>query len=368
MSQAPAPLVPAEVDLRDFAFLPLEGRRLLTSETWILGTNEERCAALCLLIESWYQVPPASLPDNDKMLRYLSQAGARWPKVKAHALRGWVKASDGKLYHPVLAEKALDAWERKTVQRKRTAAARAARHKGAGAPATTPTSPTVTISVTETVTGSKGQGQGQGQGQSTTSNPLSGEQPPDDARAGKSGPKATSKPAQQAKANRQQARAAAERAIEYLNAKAGTKFRVVEANLKLPAARILQDGALEADLLAVVDLKVAESERGEFERKYLRPLTLWNAEKFAQYSGQVNAQPPGAKGNGPPAPTKAEAYFELQDGKLVAMAEYPIGPHLEVARTCARDYATRIARGTVRNIMIRIGPEQRRFTVQELEQ
>jgi len=34
----PAPLVPAEVDLRDFAFMPLDVRRLLTSETWVLGT------------------------------------------------------------------------------------------------------------------------------------------------------------------------------------------------------------------------------------------------------------------------------------------------------------------------------------------
>jgi uncharacterized phage protein (TIGR02220 family) len=194
--------------------------------------------------------------------------------------------------------------------------------------------------------------------EASKSNPLSGDKPPDDARKGQS---ATAK-------KRQQARASAARAIDYLNAKAGTKFRAVEANLKLPAARILQDGALEADLLAVVDLKLSEAERGEFGRQYLRPATLWNGEKFAQYLGQVGARAPGTKGNGQPVPTKAEAYFEMQDGKLVAMAEYPIGPHLEVARTCAREYASRIARGTVRNVMVKIGAEARRFTVKELEQ
>jgi hypothetical protein len=44
------------------------------------------------------------------MLAHLSQAGANWPQVKAHALRGWVDGGDGRLYHPVVAEKALAAW------------------------------------------------------------------------------------------------------------------------------------------------------------------------------------------------------------------------------------------------------------------
>lgn len=69
-----------------------------------------------------------------------------------------------------------------------------------------------------------------------------------------------------------------------------------------------------------------------------------------------------------PAPTKAEAFFELQDGQLVQMAEYPIGPHLDIARTFAREYARRIARGNVRNILVKIGPERRRFTMEELTQ
>lgn len=106
------PLVPAEVDLRDFAFMPLEFRRLFASETWILGTPDERCAAFCLWCESWHQIPAASLPDNDRMLAHLSQAGARWPKVKAHVMRSWVKCNDGRLYHSVVAEKALEAWEK----------------------------------------------------------------------------------------------------------------------------------------------------------------------------------------------------------------------------------------------------------------
>jgi len=109
-TKPPAPLVPAEVDLRDFAFVPLEFRRLFTSETWILGNPEERCAALCLWCESWHQTPAGSVPDNDRILAHLSQAGSRWKKLRGHALRGWRKCSDGRLYHPVVCEKVMEAW------------------------------------------------------------------------------------------------------------------------------------------------------------------------------------------------------------------------------------------------------------------
>lgn len=108
------PLTPADCELREFPFMPLEVKRLLTSETWILGTGDERSAAITLWLESWHQVPAASLPDNDRMLDHLSQA-KNWKKVKAHALRGWVRCSDGRLYHAVVAEKALEAWLSKLV-------------------------------------------------------------------------------------------------------------------------------------------------------------------------------------------------------------------------------------------------------------
>jgi len=152
------PPVPPDCDLRDFPFLPLEVRRLLDSDLFALSSGEEFKAAVALLCKAWQQIPAASLPDDDRVLAHLSGAGRRWPKVKTMALRGFVKCSDGRLYHPVLTVKALDAWERKKAQRQRTAAARAARH-----PSKQP--PSVTDFVTETVTGSKGQGEGKGQRQ-----------------------------------------------------------------------------------------------------------------------------------------------------------------------------------------------------------
>jgi hypothetical protein len=154
--------VPAEVDLRDFAFMPLDVRRLLTSETWMLGNGDERAAAMCLWLESWHQVPAGSLPDNPRILAHLSQT-PRWEKVKAHAMRGWVKCADQRVYHPVVAEKALEAWLHKLARKARTEAARTARmqQRQQHSQSQTPS----TENVTDNVTGSKGQGQGQGQGQ-----------------------------------------------------------------------------------------------------------------------------------------------------------------------------------------------------------
>src|SRR6185312_5576397 len=120
------PLVPDNVDLRDFAFMPLDARRLLTSETWVLGTGDERAAAMTLWLVSWHQVPAGSLPANDRMLDHLSQA-KHWSRVKAHAMRGWVLADDGRYYHPVVAEKALEAWLEKLAQRLSSGAGNAKR-------------------------------------------------------------------------------------------------------------------------------------------------------------------------------------------------------------------------------------------------
>lgn len=71
-------------------------------------------------------------------------------------------------------------------------------------------------------------------------------------------------------------------------------------------------------------------------------------------------------GGAEPAATKATAYFEYDGGELQEMADYPIAEHLQVAKQAARDYARKISAGKVRNVMVRIGREQRRFTLQEL--
>ena len=75
--------------------------------------------------------------------------------------------------------------------------------------------------------------------------------------------------------------------ISYLNEKAGTNFQIVEANTKLVAARLKEGATLDA-MKRVIDFKVSEWGPDSKMREYLRPATLFNAEKFAQYTGQVS--------------------------------------------------------------------------------
>lgn len=144
MTELPEPLMPPGCDLRDYPWMPLDTRRLLKSATWIKGAAEAKVAAMTLWCEAWHQVPAGSIEDDDEMLAALSGAGARWPEVRDHALRGWVKCSDGRLYHPVVCEKAREAWEIKQAQRQRTQAAREAKRQKRS----------VTAPVTETVAAS----------------------------------------------------------------------------------------------------------------------------------------------------------------------------------------------------------------------
>lgn len=151
------PLTPADCDLRDYVWMPLDCTRLLTSETWILGSAAEKVAALTLWMKAWHQVPAGSLPNNERMLAHLSEAGADWPLVRDHALRGWVLCDDGRLYHPVVAEKARESWEHKQAQKARTEAARAAKAAKRNAQpekAKENNGPFVTETVTDVATGS----------------------------------------------------------------------------------------------------------------------------------------------------------------------------------------------------------------------
>lgn len=75
--------------------------------------------------------------------------------------------------------------------------------------------------------------------------------------------------------------------IDYLNEKAGTRFRSVESNAKYINAR-LKDGYTVYDLKAVIDKKVKEWKGTDFQR-FLRPETLFNATKFETYLNGLEA-------------------------------------------------------------------------------
>lgn len=128
---AQIPLTADDCDLRDFAFMPLDVARLRDSELAANETPEACWAAVLLWAASWHQVPAASIPNDDKWLAKHTGYGRivkEWMKVRDAALRGWVLCSDGRLYHPVVAEKAVEAWKAKLEQRWRTECARIKKH------------------------------------------------------------------------------------------------------------------------------------------------------------------------------------------------------------------------------------------------
>jgi hypothetical protein len=110
------PLTPPDCDLRSsgMVFMPLDVGRMMDSDQFAMATGDEFKAAMALYAKAWLQVPAASLPNDDRVLAHLAggYTPRRWRKVKDVAMRGWVLCTDGRLYHPVIAEFAHDAWEK----------------------------------------------------------------------------------------------------------------------------------------------------------------------------------------------------------------------------------------------------------------
>lgn len=78
--------------------------------------------------------------------------------------------------------------------------------------------------------------------------------------------------------------------LDYLNLKTGHKYGPAEAAVKLITDRFAEGYSLE-DLKAVVNLKTLHWINDSKMAQYLRPSTLFNAEKFAGYIGQARGSP-----------------------------------------------------------------------------
>lgn len=130
MTPLPPPLVPADCNCRTLPYMPFDVVRFLQSELVERATPEEGWAALLLWAESWLQEPAASLPDDDRILAKKAQVSlSAWRSIKDVALWGWVKCDDGRLYHAVVAEKALRGWLERLAKQRAGAAGNATKHK-----------------------------------------------------------------------------------------------------------------------------------------------------------------------------------------------------------------------------------------------
>jgi len=116
MTDLPMPLLPSDVDLRDFGFMPLQVERLRRSKQWLIAKRRPEIGffSINLWMAAWHEVPCGSLEDDDDVLADAAMCSPdKWPSVKEDVLRGWFRCSDGRLYHPVVCEKAADAWSDK---------------------------------------------------------------------------------------------------------------------------------------------------------------------------------------------------------------------------------------------------------------
>jgi Protein of unknown function (DUF1376) len=105
------PLISAEIDVSGLPSFMLNTQKLLASELMANTTGEVLNGALRLWCMAWQQKPPASLPDNNKVLADFAHMSANvFKKLKNQVMRGFVLCSDGRWYHPVLVEEARRAY------------------------------------------------------------------------------------------------------------------------------------------------------------------------------------------------------------------------------------------------------------------
>jgi hypothetical protein len=133
----PDPPVPLDCDLRDWPAMLLDVARLRDSAVAGLESPEAFRAAVLSWATAWHQVPASSLPDDApqlaRMLGYGRDVTGFRKAWDDGGSSGWVKCSDGRLYHRVVAEKALEAWGKKTARRSATKKAAAARWQSSDA-------------------------------------------------------------------------------------------------------------------------------------------------------------------------------------------------------------------------------------------
>lgn len=113
---APAPLVPADINLETFPWAPVR-LAFLSGHPLALAQHAEPFRALVLLIaQAWRQQPAMTAPDDDIQLASMTGFGRdieAWLAVRDPVLQGWTLCSDGRWHHPELATWAQQSWDAK---------------------------------------------------------------------------------------------------------------------------------------------------------------------------------------------------------------------------------------------------------------
>ena len=119
-TNTPEPPYPGDTRVKGWQFM-LNHERINQSDTWALAPNDMRPWLLMLWHVAWQQTPAGSFSDNDQVIA--AKIGMDYRMFTAHRdilMRGWVKHSDGRLYHPVITEQVVGYLDncRREAQRK----------------------------------------------------------------------------------------------------------------------------------------------------------------------------------------------------------------------------------------------------------
>jgi len=135
---APPPY-PADTRAKGWRF-ELDLERIRQSDTWALAAPDVRPWLFLLWATAWEQVPCGSLPNDDALVcARIGMAPKLFARVKSVLMRGWWPASDGRLYHDVIAARVLSMLDAKRKESDRKAAYRArmdSERAGSAAPVT----------------------------------------------------------------------------------------------------------------------------------------------------------------------------------------------------------------------------------------
>ncbi len=125
MAMRSPPPYPSDTRAKGWRF-ELDHERIMQSDTWALASARQRPWLLMLWLVAWQQTPCGSIPDSDQLIAArLGMDPTEFQQHRAILLRGWERASDGRLYHPVITELVLEMLAKKTRETQRKADYRA---------------------------------------------------------------------------------------------------------------------------------------------------------------------------------------------------------------------------------------------------
>ncbi len=119
------PPYPPDTRAKGYRF-ELDYERIIQSDTWALASVRQRPLLLMLWFVAWQQTPCGSMPDSGELIAArIGMDTDKFEQDRAILLRGWEKADDGRLYHPVVSEMVLEMLARKNRETQRKADYRA---------------------------------------------------------------------------------------------------------------------------------------------------------------------------------------------------------------------------------------------------